>query len=337
MSSLRNGIVGLRRDEPNDADLEAMDKYHTPVLLNEAVDALQLQPGHVIIDGTIGGGGHAREILTRISPQGVLIGFDQDRDAIEHVRATLGQDYDQEHLILIHDNFINLPIYERQFRPYSTVNGVLLDLGVSFHQIRAEGRGFSFQKPEEPLDMRMDERSSTTAQHLINSLSQPDLTQLLRDYGEEPNAQRIAHYIVEQRKQKPLQTTGDLLECIYQGYAGKSKPASHIATRTFQALRIAVNKELEYLPTMLAQAITTLSPGGIFAVITFHSLEDRIVKRFFKKASLDCICPLEFPECRCEHRATIRRITKRPIRPSESEVQFNPKSRSALLRVIEKI
>lgn len=311
--------------------------YHTPVLVDETVDALQLHPGDIVIDGTIGGGGHARKILERIGPKGVLIGFDQDRAAIDYVQATLGQHYSSQQLHLIHDNFRNLLNYERQLAPYSTIRGIVLDLGVSLHQIRADGRGFSFQAPNDPLDMRMDDRATVTAAHLLNSLSQHDLEQIIRDYGEEPFAKKIARLVIELRIKQPLRTVQDLLECIYPAYAGKNKPASHLATRTFQAFRIAVNHELEYLPLMLQQAITKLSSGGRLAVITFHSLEDRIVKRQFREVSTDCLCPPELPECRCQHQATVRLITKRPIRPSDQEIKRNPKSRSALLRVVEKI
>ncbi len=311
--------------------------YHTPVLLDETVDALQLHPGNVVIDGTIGGGGHAAEILKRISPNGVLIGFDQDQAAIDYVQQTIGRIYSPTQLHLIHDNFHNLTQYERELCAYPAIHAILLDLGISLHQVRSHGRGFSFQAANDPLDMRMDERSSITAAHLLNSLSQHELEQLIRENGEEPHAKRIAQAIIQRRVETPLTTVHDLRECIYEAYAGKAKPQSHIATRTFQALRIAVNHELEYLPRMLENAIATLSPGGRLAVITFHSLEDRIVKRFFREASVDCVCPPELPECRCQHIATIRRITRKPIRPSATELSLNPKSRSAQLRVVEKI
>lgn len=311
--------------------------YHTPVLLDETVDALQLHPGDVVIDGTVGGGGHTAEILKRVSPNGVVIGFDQDQAAINYVQTTLGQIYSRKQLHLIHDNFNNLPDYERELRTYPAIHAILLDLGISLHQVRSHGRGFSFQATDDPLDMRMDERSSITAAHLLNSLSQQELELLIRENGEEPHAKRIAQAIVQRRVETPLTTVHDLRECIYEAYAGKAKPQSHIATRTFQALRIAVNHELEYLPHMLETAIATLSSGGRLAVITFHSLEDRIVKRYFREASLDCICPVELPECRCQHTATIRRITRKPIRPSATELSLNPKARSAQLRVVEKI
>lgn len=311
--------------------------YHTPVLLDETVDALQLHPGNIVIDGTIGGGGHAGEILKRISPNGVLIGFDQDRAAIDYVQTTLGHKYSRERLHLIHDNVRNLPEYERELHAYPAIHAILLDLGISLHQVRSHGRGFSFQATEDPLDMRMDERSSTTAAHLLNSLSQHELEQLIRENGEEPHAKRIAQAIVQRRTEQPLATVHDLRECIYEAYAGKAKPQSHIATRTFQAFRIAVNHELDFLPHMLENALARLSSGGRLAVITFHSLEDRIVKRYFREASIDCICPVELPECRCQHTATVRRITRKPIRPSVAECTINPKARSAQLRVVEKI
>lgn len=306
-------------------------------MLTEVVDALQLQPKQVVVDGTIGGGGHAREILRRISPGGTLIGFDRDQNAIDHVQATLGKDFSTEQLHLIHDNFLHITQHAKRLSSLGNIHAILLDLGISNSQIRDEGRGFSFKEVDAPLDMRMDVRQEKTAQYLVNSLPLEQLITILRNYGEEPNARRIAKAIVEQREQIPLTTVGDLLECAYRGYSGRSKPRSHLATRTFQAFRIAVNEELDLLKPALEEMIDILAIGGRLAVITFHSLEDRIVKQVFKKASIDCICPSELPECRCEHKASVKRISKKPIIPTAEEIEQNPQSRSSKLRIIEKI
>ncbi len=309
---------------------------HVSVLLAEAVDALQLQPGDTVIDVTIGGGGHSSVILQSIGSEGHLIGFDQDAMAIDHVKETLGTQY-PEQLTLIHDNFSNVRKYEAQFGTRPSVSAVLLDLGVSYAQIRSTGRGFSFTRPDDPLDMRMDQRGSTTVEHIVNSASHEDLTIILKEYGEEPYSRRIAQAIVSRREEQPLSTVGDLLECVARGYRGKKKPKRHMATKTFQALRIAVNQELERLPSMLHDAVSILSSGGRLAVITFHSLEDRIVKHTFRTAARDCICEPEIPICVCTHKASVKRITKKPILPTEEELTRNPKSRSAKLRIIEKL
>lgn len=338
-----------------------MQAYHTPVLLEEAVTAMNLQPGNTVIDGTIGGGGHAAAILERIvvpdSPigtqsaadasdkvitdhgnaAGLLIGFDQDQEAIDHVQDRFKTEIAQGHLQLIHANSLEIPHYARQLATNGSVHAVLLDLGISNRQIRHAGRGFTFLEPVAPLDMRMDQRQSVTAQHIVNTSSETELAQILWENGEESNSRRIAHAIIEQRAIKPLETIGDLLECIAIGYRGRSKPKHHMATRTFQALRIAVNAELQRLPDILSGAVEVLEPGGRLAVITFHSLEDRIVKHYMKQASIDCVCPPEIPECRCEHTATVKLITKKPIIPSPDELDHNPQARSAKLRVVEKI
>lgn len=313
-----------------------MTTYHTPVLLHEAVDGLHLQPGATVIDGTLGGGGHARALLERIMPGGHLIGFDRDQDAINHIQATLGTQYGLDQLTLIHDTYYSLNQHARSLS-LTTVHAILLDLGISFHQIRDAGRGFSFQAVNEPLDMRMDVRQDLTATYLLNSYSERQLADIIHNYGEDPHARRIARNIVTQRQQQPLTIVQDLLNCVERAYRGSRKPKSHMATRTFQAIRIAVNDELDKLADVITDAISILTPGGYLAVITFHSLEDRIVKQTFKTAAQECICPPEFPECRCTHQATIQIVTKKPIIPSEQELINNPNARSAKLRIAKKI
>ena len=314
-----------------------MSTYHIPVLMDQTLDALQLRPGRVIIDGTVGGGGHAQAILQRILPGGTLIGFDRDRDAIDHAEAGWKQSFAPDQCVLIHDSTAEILQYAERLQEYPAIHGAMLDLGISSHHLEGSQRGFSFQQSEEPLDMRMDTRTERTAAHLLNTVSEADLTTLLREYGEEPNARRIARAVVEQRNAQPLATVQDLVECVAKGYRGKSKPKSHMATRTFQALRIAVNRELEQLPDMLRAVMSLLSPGARLAVITFHSLEDRIVKHTFKDMVTDCICPPEFPECRCDHPAIAKLITKKPIPPTPHEVEVNPRARSAKLRCLEKL
>lgn len=293
--------------------------------------ALQLQPGMTVIDGTLGGGGHARAILEQIQPNGTLIGFDQDQMAVEHIQQTLGKRYSAKQLIVIHDNFKNVLSYCQK------ADAILLDLGVSLRQLKQPGRGFSFRMPDDPLDMRMDQRIKRTAADLINTLSLNDLTQLLRDYGEEPKARIIARRIIEERDLEPLHQVKDLLRPIYQVYPLGRYSVQQAATRTFQALRIAVNNELQLLPQALTDLISILRSGGRLAVITFHSLEDRLVKQTFRAAARTCVCPPDFPECRCTTTPSIRLITKHVIIPTASEVQRNPQAHSAKLRVIEKL
>lgn len=312
--------------------------YHQPVLLQETIKLLQLQPGDTVLDGTIGGGGHARAILEHITPGGRLFGFDRDAEAISHVQKTLLPDYAQsDELTLIHDNFSHFTNYSSQYPQLQSLQAVILDLGVSWHQLDTTGRGFSFQRPNDPLDMRMDTRQPFTAAELLNTASEVELTELLRTYGEEPNARRIARHICTQRQQAPLRIIDDVLRCVALGYRGRSKPRTHMATRTLQAIRIAVNEELALLPAAIENFITRLSSSGRLAVITFQPLEERIVKQAFRLAAQGCICPSELPICVCQQTPQAKIITRRPIFPSEEEIQANPKARSAKLRVIEKL
>lgn len=302
--------------------------YHVPVLRSEVVELLQPHPRDTIVDGTLGGGGHATILLQRIQPGGTLIGFDQDVVAIRHIKTTLGQEYGSNQLIVIHDNF-------RHLRQYCTqANAILLDLGVSSYQLSAGERGFSFRAVTEPLDLRMDIRQAQTGAELLNELSEEALSDIFRDYGEVRRARHLAEVIVRRRLAQPMRTVQDLLDCVAEVYR---QPNSQILAPIWQALRIAVNAELDLLPAALSDAISILSSGGRLAVITFHSLEDRIVKHHFQELVVGCTCPPELPVCVCQRQPTIKLITRKPVVPSSEEIAINPKSRSAKLRVIEKI
>lgn len=315
--------------------------YHVPVLVSEIITGLKLQPGMMVIDGTLGGGGHAREILKKIQPGlpagasaeagGILLGFDQDQMAVDYIRQTLGKEYTANQLIVKHDNFRNVLLH------CQTADAILLDLGVSLQQLKQPGRGFSFRLPNDPLDMRMDQRTVQTAADLVNTLSLNSLTQLLRDYAEEPKARIIARRIVEERELEPLRTVQDLLRPIHQVYPLGRYSVQQAAARTFQALRIAVNQELQLLPQALTDCISVLHSGGRLVVITFHSLEDRLVKQTFREAARSCVCPPDFPECRCATTPTIRLITRHVITPTVAEVNRNPQAHSAKLRIVEKL
>jgi len=295
---------------------------HAPVLLNEVLIALQPYSGGVYIDGTVGAGGHAAAILSQAQPEGRLFGLDQDPMALALARQQLAPFGTQ--VTLIHANFEQLG---RLALPQ--VDGILLDIGVSSMQLDQNERGFSFQT-DGPLDMRMNTTTGETAADLVNTLPEDELANLIYQYGEEPRSRRIAKAIVQAR---PIERTLPLAQLIAKVKPGYSR--IHPATQTFQALRIAVNDELGVLARVLPQAIALLKPGGRLAVITFHSLEDRIVKQFFKQESTDCLCPTEQPFCTCQHHATLRLITKKPITAAESEIAVNPRARSAKLRVAE--
>ncbi len=304
------------------------EPIHIPVLYQEALAGLQPRPGGRYIDCTVGGGGHARGILELSSPDGQLLGIDIDPLAIE-IAAERLRDYTSR-FTLVNANFANLmEIVERHdFHP---VDGILFDLGISSFQLEQGERGFSFQR-EGPLDMRFDLEGEQTAADLVNCLPEEELAEILLRYGEERQARRIARAIVSHR---PLTTTRELAEVVRRAVPRRGK--IHPATKTFQALRIAVNDELENLAKALPQAVEILAPGGRLVVISFHSLEDRIVKRFFRDEARGCICPPGIPVCICGHKPTLEIVTKRPIRPSAEEVKANPRSRSARLRVASRI
>ena len=310
---------------------------HQAVLLDKVITFLQPGPGGIYIDGTVGAGGHATAILKASEPDGQLFGLDQDQQALEIAQRNLAEFGDRVHLL--HANFDQLSQLASHDQ-LPSADGILLDLGVSSMQLDQPERGFSFQV-DGPLDMRMDITGGDTAADLVNRLGETELADLIYQYGEERYSRRIARAII---KARPIQRTGQLAEIVqkavpFSGGKGKSRRQTkiHPATRTFQALRIAVNDELGALERTLPQAIELLKPSGRLAVISFHSLEDRIVKQYFRREAQDCICPPDQPVCTCRHKATIRIITKRPTMPSLAEVNANPRARSAKLRVVESV
>ena len=302
---------------------------HIPVLLKETIEALAVQPGGRYIDCTLGGGGHAAAILDHSSPGGQLLGIDADPDAIKMSQARL-QAYGSSTL-LINENFINLQAICIKY-DFLPVHGILFDLGLSSFQLNSNGRGFSFQH-EAPLDMRLSPNQEVTAADIINTYSESELAHLIKTYGEESHSHKIARRIVQER---PIKTTLQLARTIEQTLGGR-RGKIHPATRTFQALRIAVNQELEHLKTALRQAIDLLGFEGRLVVISYHSLEDRIVKQFMQQEAKDCICPPGTPTCICGHTARLKLVKKKVITPSSAEVRLNPRSRSAKLRVAERL
>jgi len=302
---------------------------HIPVLLKETMENLGVQPGGRYIDCTLGGGGHAAAILEQSSPGGQLLGIDADPKAIEIAKAKL-KAY-SESILLINENFVNLQTICIKY-DFFPVHGILFDLGLSSLQVNGDGRGFSFQH-DAPLDMRLNPSQEVTAADIISTFSETELARLIRNYGEERHSHQIAHYIVQQR---PIKTTLHLVRTIEQAIGG-GREKIHPATRTFQALRIAVNQELEHLEVALKQAVSLLGIKGRLIVISYHSLEDRIVKQFMHREAKDCICPPSTPVCVCGHKARLKIINRRVITPSAAEIQLNPRSRSAKLRAAERI
>jgi len=302
---------------------------HIPVLFQEVLDVLNPVPGGLYVDGTIGAGGHSRGILERSSPDGQLIGIDRDPTALALAESNLAEFSDR--VTLIHGSYVEL-VSHLNNRNWHAVDGILIDLGLSTMQLDTPERGFSFRF-DAPLDMRFDPDQSFSAADLVNEYTREELAEIIFTNGEEKFSRRIADAIIANR---PLATTKELAELI-KGVVPYTKSKIHPATRTFQALRIVVNNELNALEAFLPAALEVLKPGGRLAVIAFHSLEDRIVKRYFRKESKDCICPPEIPICVCGHKAKIREISRRPIRPEDSEIDGNPRARSAKLRAAEKI
>lgn len=310
-----------------------MDFHHVTVLLNEAVNAIISNPSGIYVDCTLGGAGHSRKILTELNASGRLIGFDQDVNAIRNAEDLFKSD---NRVTLVNRNFEYL---EESLNELSVVpvNGILFDLGVSSPQLDEAERGFSYMQ-DAPLDMRMDPSSMLTARDLLNSWSEENLAQIIWKYSEEKWSKRIAQFIVKKRTQHPLETTGDLVEVIKAAVpAAVRQSGPHPAKRTFQAIRIAVNDELGVLDRVLDQALRCLDHGGRLGVITFHSLEDRIVKDRMKSWLGRCTCPPQLPICQCDSRPIAKILTKKPILPSEEEIDLNPRARSAKLRVAEKI
>lgn len=312
-----------------------MPYRHVSVLRNEAVSMLNCAPGKTIVDCTLGGSGHAAAILEKILPDGILLGIDQDVQAVENARQVLFAH--SSNVYLVHDNFVNLPSILSRI-DIGAVDGILLDLGLSLYHIQDSGRGFTFGD-DQPLDMRMNTNEAVTAAAIVNASAPEVLETIFREYGEERWARRIAAKIVERRRRNEIVTTGELVDIITDAVprASAAKSRIHPATRVFMALRIAVNRELEVLETFLDRAVDVLSPRGRICIISFHSLEDRIVKHRFRDMSQQCKCPKDFPMCVCTHKPKLKLVTRKPVRPSEEEVKSNPMSRSAVMRVAEKL
>ncbi len=307
------------------------DFLHTPVLLSESLDLLNLRKGIKVVDCTLGLGGHSEEILKRIGPKGKLLAFDQDETNLKRSKARLKKYAKQ--ITFVHSNFENLKL-EISNSKFGAPDAILMDLGLSSPHVDDASRGFSFHKAG-PLDMRFDRGQKLTAEWIVNSYPEEKLANVIFEYGEERRSRHIAKKIVHRRKEKRFTDTLDLASFLVSILGWKEK--NHPATRVFQALRIAVNRELETLEATLHQAIDALAPKGRIAVIAYHSLEDRIVKNVFRYYTQECICPKYLPVCQCNFKKKLYLLTKKPIIPSDSEVQSNPRARSAKLRGAERI
>lgn len=314
-----------------------MEFHHLPVLLNECLDGLNIKPDGVYLDCTLGGAGHSSEIVKRLTT-GMHIGIDRDADAIEAATERIRKLNAEATFVALRGNFHDAPklLEEAGIPPH--IDGILADLGVSSHQLDVRERGFSYHD-DAPLDMRMDQSQSLSAREIINSWSEDELNRIFRDYGEEKWARQIARVICDRRKDAPIERTSQLVAIIDAAIPKKfrAKDGSHPARRTFQALRIAVNDELDPLEPALNDLLGLLNPGGRLCVITFHSLEDRIVKNAFRTMADPCICPKNFPVCTCGRKPKVRLVSRKPITASEEELKENPRARSASLRVVEKL
>ena len=312
--------------------MEEKDYGHKPVLLEECLEALAIRPGGTYLDGTLGRAGHSLEILRRLKG-GRLIGIDRDMTAIEAARERLAEYKD--HVTLVHGNFCDLGEILSSLH-VDKVDGMLFDLGVSSPQLDEAQRGFSYMH-DAPLDMRMDTSDALDARQVVNTWSGEELRRILYEYGEERYAPQIARAIVRRREERPLETTGELVEVIRSAMPAQAlREKQHPAKRSFQAIRIAVNGELDALAPMLRSAAEGLKPGGRLAVITFHSLEDRIVKQTMRELATGCICPPEFPVCVCGRKPKLKLVTRKPIVSGAAELEENPRARSAKLRVAER-
>ncbi|MEY8353715.1 16S rRNA (cytosine(1402)-N(4))-methyltransferase RsmH [Lachnospiraceae bacterium 54-53] len=308
---------------------------HKSVLLYETIDSLNVKPDGIYVDGTLGGGGHALEVCRRLGEYGRLIGIDQDGDAIEAATLRL-KDYEDK-VTVVRNNYENIQMVLKDLK-IERVDGIYLDLGVSSYQLDRPERGFTYREEDAPLDMRMDQRNEQTAADIINTYSEFDLYRIIRDYGEDKFAKNIAKHIVRAREEKPIESTGELTEIIKAAIPAKVRAAGgHPSKRTFQAIRIELNKELEVLNKSIDTMIGLLNPGGRLSVITFHSLEDRIVKTRFKLNENPCTCPPDFPVCVCGKKSRGKVLTRRPVVPSEEEIEENKRAKSSKLRVFERI
>ncbi|WP_432629281.1 16S rRNA (cytosine(1402)-N(4))-methyltransferase RsmH [Brotaphodocola sp.] len=307
---------------------------HKSVLLEETIDSLMVKPDGIYVDGTLGGGGHASEVCRRLGEGGRLIGIDQDADAIRAASERLKPYGD--HVTVVRSNYVNIAQILSDLG-IEKVNGIYLDLGVSSYQLDTAERGFTYRDENAPLDMRMDQRNTKTAADIVNTYTESDLYRIIRDYGEDKFAKNIAKHIVKRREEKPIETAGELTEVIKAAIPMKVRATGgHPAKRTFQAIRIELNQELEVLKNSIDTMIDLLAPGGRLSIITFHSLEDRIVKNRFRTNENPCICPPGFPVCMCGKKSKGKVITRKPILPSDLEMEENPRAKSAKLRVFER-
>lgn len=310
-----------------------MNFEHVSVLLKETVDGLDINPNGIYVDGTLGGGGHSEEILKKLE-KGILIGIDQDENALAAASERLAK-YGNK-FITVHDNFSNIIEILKEL-DIKKIDGMMMDLGVSSHQLDEADRGFSYRYDAD-LDMRMDQSKSFTAKEIINTYSEDELNRIIRDYGEENWARRIAKFICEKREEAPIESTQELVDIIFSAIpANARREGGHPAKRTFQAIRIEVNGELEIIKQTIKDITSVLNKKGRISIITFHSLEDRLVKQTYKELAQGCICPRELPLCVCNNEPKLKIITRKPITASDEELEYNSRSKSAKLRVAKKI
>ncbi|MEF9958522.1 MAG: 16S rRNA (cytosine(1402)-N(4))-methyltransferase RsmH [Niameybacter sp.] len=311
-----------------------MNFEHVSVLLNECIEGLAIKDDGTYADGTLGGAGHAGEVCKRLCEKGHFIGIDQDTNALKASTQRLAHAKPQ--VTLVHNNFVDVDNILKEYAPEG-IDGMLIDLGVSSHQLDEASRGFSYMH-DAPLDMRMNQENDFSAYEVVNEYSEEELFRVIKSYGEENWARRIAQFVVEARSEKPVETTHELVDIIKRAVpAGARKDGPHPAKRTFQAIRIEVNKELDIIRPTILDVVPHLKKGGRLCIITFHSIEDRIVKHTFKELEDPCTCPKSIPMCVCGKKPQVRVITRKPILPSEEELEFNPRARSAKLRIIEKL
>jgi 16S rRNA (cytosine1402-N4)-methyltransferase len=311
-----------------------MEFKHIPVLFHEIMDIMAPQPGEVFVDCTLGGGGHSRGFLERMGDDGRLIGIDQDTNALQAAGANLAEFGDR--VTYVHSNYNNLDEILNTYAP-DGVDGILFDIGVSSHQLDEKDRGFSYMQ-DAPLDMRMNQSQNFSAWDVVNTYSEEELHRIIKEYGEERWAKRVAQFIVEFRKEKPVETTGELVDIIKRAIPkGAREEGSHPAKRTFQAIRIEVNDELGVLTRTISVAAKHLKKGGRLGIISFHSLEDRIVKEQFRYLASDCICPLELPFCQCDKVSEVKILTRKPVTATKEELEANSRSKSAKFRAVVKI
>ena len=313
-----------------------MEFSHTSVLLKETIDGLNIKEDGIYVDGTLGGGGHAFFVCERLSDKGWFIGIDQDAAAIEAAGVRLSPYNNKVKIDIVRENYLKIP-WVLHDKGVSGVDGIVLDLGVSSYQLDTAERGFSYRE-DAPLDMRMDQRMEMTAKDIVNDYPEMELYRIIRDYGEEKFAKNIAKHIAMARNKKTIETTYELNEIIKAAIPIRARSAGgHPSKRTFQAIRIELNQELTILEQSIDQLIELLNPGGRICIITFHSLEDRIVKRIFRKNENPCTCPPDFPKCVCGKVSKGHVVTRKPILPSDDEIASNRRSKSAKLRIFERI